>query len=118
MEVVSHGFFRVTRDADFEVSDEADDLLQAVEAELRRRRMGEAVRLEVDVNIDRGVRELLREALDLEERQVYDVDGILGLGDLWQIYGAARASPSCATRRGRRSRSRACRATSPSTPTC
>jgi polyphosphate kinase len=87
MEVVSHGFFRVTRDADFEVSDEADDLLQAVEAELRRRRMGEAVRLEVDVNIDRGVRELLRDALDLEERQVYDVDGILGLADLWQIYG-------------------------------
>ncbi len=87
MEVISHGFFRVTRDADFEVSDEADDLLQAVEAELRRRRMGEAVRLEVDVNIDRGVRQLLRDALDLEERQVYDVDGILGLGDLWQIYG-------------------------------
>jgi len=87
MEVVSHGFFRVTRDADFEVSDEADDLLQAVEAELRRRRMGEAVRLEVDANIDPGVRELLRESLDLEERQVYDVDGILGLGDLWQIHG-------------------------------
>jgi polyphosphate kinase len=87
MEVVSHGFFRVTRDADFEVSDEADDLLQAVEAELRRRRFGEAVRLEVDVNIDPGVRKLLREALDLEERQVYDVDGILGLGDLWEIYG-------------------------------
>ena len=49
MEIVGHGFFRVTRDADFEVSDEADDLLQAVEAELRRRRFGEAVRLEVDV---------------------------------------------------------------------
>ncbi|MEA2193647.1 MAG: polyphosphate kinase [Solirubrobacteraceae bacterium] len=87
MEIAGHGFFRVTRDADFEVSDEADDLLQAVEAELRRRRFGEAVRLEVDVDIDPGVRELLREALDLEQRQVYDVDGLLGLGDLWQIYG-------------------------------
>jgi len=87
MEVVSHGYFRVTRDADFEVSDEADDLLQAVEAELRRRRMGEAVRLEVDVDIEPSVRELLRAALDLEKRQVYDVDGILGLSDLWQIYG-------------------------------
>jgi polyphosphate kinase len=87
MEVVSHGYFRVTRDADFEVSDEADDLLQAVEAELRRRRFGEAVRLEVDIKLDSGVRELLRQALDLEQRQVYDVDGILGLGDLWQIYG-------------------------------
>ena len=47
MEIVSHDLFRVTRDADFEVSDEADDLLQAVEAELRRRRFGEVVRLEV-----------------------------------------------------------------------
>ncbi len=86
MVMVRHGFFRVTRDADFEVSDEANDLLQAVEAELRRRRFGEAVRLEVDANIDSDVRDLLREALDLEERQVYDVDGILGLGDLWQIH--------------------------------
>src|SRR5919198_6239562 len=44
MEVVDSGVFRVTRDADFEVSDEADDLLEAVEAELRRRRFGEVVR--------------------------------------------------------------------------
>ncbi len=87
MQIVEHGFFRVTRDADFEVSDEADDLLQAVEAELRRRRFGEAVRLEVDVDIGAGVRELLTEALDLEPRQVYVVDGVLDLGDLWQIYG-------------------------------
>ncbi len=48
MEIISHSLFRVTRDADFEVSDEADDLLQAVEDELRRRRFGEVVRLEVD----------------------------------------------------------------------
>jgi polyphosphate kinase len=87
MEIVEHGFFRVTRDADFEVSDEADDLLQAVEAELRRRRFGEAVRLEVGVDIDPGVRQQLTEALDLEPRQIYEVDGILDVGDLWQIYG-------------------------------
>src|SRR3954447_18671181 len=47
MEILEHGFFRVTRDADFEVSDEADDLLSAVENELRRRRFGEVVRVEV-----------------------------------------------------------------------
>ena len=47
MEVVEHVVFRVTRDADFEVSDEADDLLEAVELELRRRRFGDVVRLEV-----------------------------------------------------------------------
>jgi len=87
MEVVGHGFFRVTRDADFEVSDEADDLLRAVEAELRRRRFGEAVRLEVGTGTDEGVREQLREALGLEQRQVYAVDGVLDATDLWQIYG-------------------------------
>jgi polyphosphate kinase len=87
MQIEGHAIFRVTRDADFEVSDEADDLLQAVEAELRRRRFGEAVRLEVGVGTDRGVRELLTEALDLEPRQVYEVDGLLDTSALWQIYG-------------------------------
>ena len=48
MEVLDHSFFRVTRDTDYDVSDEADDLLQAVEEELRRRRFGEVVRLEVE----------------------------------------------------------------------
>ena len=66
MEIIGHATFRVTRDADFEVSDEADDLLQAVEDELRRRRLGEAVRLEVGVDTDPGVCDQLREALDLE----------------------------------------------------
>ena len=87
MEILGHAIFRVTRDADFEVSDEADDLLQAVEAELRRRRFGEAVRLEVGVGTDEGVCEQLREALDLERNQVYEVDGLLDTGALWQIYG-------------------------------
>jgi polyphosphate kinase len=87
MQILSHAIFRVTRDADFEVSDEADDLLQAVEAELRRRRLGEAVRLEIGVDTDDGVRAQLTEALGLEERQVYEVDGLLDTSALWQIYG-------------------------------
>ncbi|MDP9400413.1 MAG: polyphosphate kinase 1 [Actinomycetota bacterium] len=87
MEILDHGFFRVTRDADFEVSDEADDLLEAVEAELRRRRFGEAVRVEVQAGIDPGLRARLTEALAMEERQVYDVEGLLDLTDLWQVHG-------------------------------
>ena len=47
MEIADYDFFRVTRDADLAISDEADDLLQAVEDELRRRRLGEVVRVEV-----------------------------------------------------------------------
>lgn len=85
MEIVDHAFFRVTRDADFDVSDEADDLLQAIEQELRRRRFGEAVRLEVNAGISALLREQLTGALNLSEDQVYDVDGPLDLTDLWQI---------------------------------
>ena len=54
MEIGEQAVFRVTRDADFEVSDEADDLLEAVELEVRRRRFGEVVRLEVSSSISRG----------------------------------------------------------------
>jgi polyphosphate kinase len=87
MEVVSHSMFRVTRDADFTVSDEADDLLRAVEYELRRRRFGEVVRLEVGADMDPDLRQRLVQWLEVEERQVYDVEGMIDLGDLWEIYG-------------------------------
>jgi polyphosphate kinase len=85
MQIVSYDLFRVSRDADFEVSDEADDLLQAVEDELRRRRFGEVVRLEVGSSMDPGLRTRLIEWLRVDEVQVYDVDGLLDMGDLWQI---------------------------------
>ena len=53
MEIVERSVFRVTRDADFEVSDDADDLLEAVEQELQRRRFGDAVRLEISSSTSR-----------------------------------------------------------------
>jgi len=81
-EVIDHGYFRVTRDADFNVSDEADDLLQAVEDELRRRRFGEVVRLEVAGGMNPKLRAQLVAALRLEDREVYDIDGFLDLADL------------------------------------
>jgi polyphosphate kinase len=87
MEIVSHDLFRVTRDADFEVSDEADDLLQAVEDELRRRRFGEVVRLEVGASMDPALRGRLIDWLGVDEIQVYDVEGLLDLSDLWEIDG-------------------------------
>jgi polyphosphate kinase len=85
IEVIDHGYFRVTRDADFTVSDEADDLLQAVQNELRRRRFGEVVRLEVETGMNPKLREQLVEALRLEDREVYDVDGLIDLGDIADI---------------------------------
>jgi polyphosphate kinase len=85
MEIVDYDTFRVTRDADFTVSDEADDLLQAVEDELRRRRFGEVVRVETGGRMSQALISELSEALDLEERDVYPVEGLLDLTGLWQL---------------------------------
>jgi polyphosphate kinase len=85
MEILAHELFRVTRDADFEISDEADDLLRAVEDELRRRRFGEVVRLEVGAAMEPTMRLRLIDWLGVDADQVYDVDGLIDFSDLWQI---------------------------------
>src|SRR5829696_3038319 len=85
MEILDRAVFRVTRDADFTVSDEADDLLQAVEDELRRRRFGEVVRVEVEAGMSREIREQLERALEAEHDDVFPIDGPLDLNDLWDI---------------------------------
>jgi polyphosphate kinase len=90
MEIVERAVFRVTRDSDFEVSDEADDLLEAVELELRRRRFGDVVRVEVSSQMSDAMVDRLRSGLDVEPRQVYQVPGKLDLADLWQLVKIAR----------------------------
>src|SRR5205823_1591159 len=85
MEILHHAVFRVARDADFTVSDEADDLLEAVEQELRRRRFGEVVRLEVESAMSPRIRAQLVEALKISEEQVYETPGPLDLSDLWDV---------------------------------
>jgi polyphosphate kinase len=87
MEVVDHALFRVTRDTDYDVSDEADDLLQAVEEELRRRRFGEVVRLEIDARMSERLRDQLTTALDATPDEVYEIDGLIDLADLWEVVG-------------------------------
>lgn len=84
-EIIGWAPFRVTRDADFTVSDEADDLLRAVEDELRRRRFGEVVRLEIGKGMAAELREELIEALEIEARDVYEIDGLLDLVAFWEI---------------------------------
>jgi polyphosphate kinase len=86
MEIVECGVFRVTRDADLEVSDDAADLLQAVEDELRRRRFGEVVRVELSTNCTPTLRAELAALLEMEDEALYPVEGLLDMGSLWQIY--------------------------------
>ena len=85
MEISERVLFRVTRDADFEVSDDADDLLEAVESELRRRRFGDVVRVEVSASASAGMLDRLREGLDVRDDQIYEIEGLLDLADLMQL---------------------------------
>jgi len=85
MVIADYDYFRVTRDADLAISDEADDLLQAVEDELRRRRLGEVVRVEVGSRIAPRLLGELTTALDVSPRDVYPVDGMLDLTGLWEL---------------------------------
>jgi polyphosphate kinase len=86
MKVKSAYVFRVTRDADLDLQeDEADDLLRAIESELRKRRFGEPVRLEVSFGMPAHLRERLLEALSLSAVDCYEIDGMLGTSELWTI---------------------------------
>src|ERR671931_728578 len=91
MEVVEHHVFRVTRNADFEVEEDRDeDLLQALERELMRRRFGPAVRLEVTDDIDDSVVALLTSEIDVDAEDLVRVPGLLDLSSLHQIYDTDR----------------------------
>jgi polyphosphate kinase len=91
MEILDQHVFRVTRDADFELEDEAEDLLEAMESVLRRRnKFGRVVRLEVDTTMSTEVLALLCRELDLSERDVTVVDGPLDLAGLWSLHAIDR----------------------------
>ncbi len=90
MDVVERAVFRVTRDADFEVSDEADDLLEAVEVELRRRRFGEVTRLEVSSSMSAALRERIQQGLRVDDELVYPMEGTLDLADVSELAKADR----------------------------
>ena len=86
MEIVRHHLFRVTRDADLTLDEEdASDLLVAIEEELRRRRFGEPVRLEVERSMPDEMRDVLRRGLGVGDGETYEVRGMLDLTSLWQL---------------------------------
>jgi polyphosphate kinase len=90
MEIVEQDVFRVTRDADYEISDEADDLRVAVELELRRRRFGEVVRIEVSSGISPRLRDWLESGLRVDGDQVYLNEGLLDRSALMQLVALDR----------------------------
>ncbi|MGC2655343.1 MAG: RNA degradosome polyphosphate kinase [Mycobacterium sp.] len=91
LEIVEHHAFRITRNADFEVEEDRDeDLLQALERELARRRFGSPVRLEVADDMTENMLQLLLRELDVNPGDVIEVPGLLDLSSLWQIYDLDR----------------------------
>ncbi|MYB09342.1 MAG: polyphosphate kinase 1 [Acidimicrobiia bacterium] len=91
MEITETVAFRVTRNADLAVDEgEAQDLLAAVEVELRRRRFRSVVRLEVEHLVSSEIRNLLIEELDIERDDVYEADTLLELSSLWDLFAVDR----------------------------
>ena len=90
MEVAEQVAFRLTRDGDTEISDDADDLLEAVESEVRKRRFGAVVRIEVSDTVSLSMLGRLEERLGVSSEHVYPIHGLLDLGDVIQLYAIDR----------------------------
>ena len=83
MEVAECHPFRLTRNTDYQIAEfETSDLLEALKSELGRRRRGQVMRLEVERDVDADVLDLLMRELGIEDRHVYRISGLLGLGSL------------------------------------
>ncbi|MEM9879939.1 MAG: RNA degradosome polyphosphate kinase [Pseudomonadota bacterium] len=81
-DILSHGAFRVIRDSDIEVEEEAEDLVRVFETLLKRRRRGNVIRLKVEATMPTKLKRMVVRELDVDERDVVEVAGILGINDL------------------------------------
>ncbi|MEO1139334.1 MAG: RNA degradosome polyphosphate kinase [Pseudomonadota bacterium] len=81
----AHCNFRVLRDSDLEVEEEAEDLVREFEVALKRRRRGEVVRLKISSGAPQGLRETIMEELEVKPEEVVEVDGMIGLADLKEL---------------------------------
>ena len=85
-EVLGQGTFRVIRDSDIEVEEEAEDLVQFFESALKRRRRGSVIRLKLDANMPDSLQSLVRKELQVDKRGVIAVEGLVGLSQTTELY--------------------------------
>lgn len=84
-EVVGSGAFRVIRDSEIEIDDEAADLVVEFETALRQRRRGQVIRLEIESSMPRALKRQISEQLGVKEGEVFEVQGFLGLADASKV---------------------------------
>lgn len=77
--------FRVLRDSDLEVEDEAEDLVREFETALKRRRRGEVVSMRVSAGAPKGLRKLIMDELHVTEDEVVEIDGVIGMADVKEL---------------------------------
>ena len=89
-EVVGDGAFRVLRDSDIEIEEEAEDLVRTFRSAIQRRRRGQVIQLELQDDFDPVAEQLLREQLGIQDAMVFKTDGMIGIGGLSDIVGEDR----------------------------
>ena len=84
-DTVDHGVFRVLRDSEMEIDEEAEDLVKTFETALKRRRRGSVIRLTVDSSMPESLRDFVRKELGVAEEDVFPLEGLIGLADTKEV---------------------------------
>ncbi len=84
-ELVGGGAFRIIRDSDIEIEEEAEDLVRFFQSAIKRRKRGKVIRLKLEAAMPDSLKSMLRDELHVEERDLTEIDGILGIAELAQL---------------------------------